>query len=568
MLWRVGKPVRGRLFEHVAVPRSFYPLDAGLPEPELPGIDDAVRTVLSHLDGRMAVFGDYDCDGICSALILSRALERLGADVFVRLPTRREGFGMKPLHVQELAARGAKLIITADNGTQAIEAIEVAHSLNVSVVVTDHHEPGDILPDCPIVNPKLGGGYRWYAGAGVAWLFASALFKAKGLPAPVDLLDLVCLATVVDVAPLTGPNWALARKGLELMRSKPSLGVQALMSSAGISHLGGHSITWQLGPRLNAPGRVDDPMPAYRLLATKDASEANKLADELSSVNRVRQELVEMIVEDCLAKHKGDTFFPVFAGDYPRGVVGVAAGRLAEILRLPVLVGSCDEQGVVRASGRTIGSFDILSALAEVKTPIQFGGHRAACGATFDRRDLPVLRSELSIIAHNRLKREDTAPIINIDGLVTRVPTPEEVEELDLLEPFGEQNPEPVFALHGKAVPLNSGENWQLIGMQGVKMFVPPGTLQGEETLYAAVSFYLNEWNGCVTVMARPHDIRKVACTRAGLRHIFKLWRSGRPVPEYAEKIFTELGIPRTGAVSQKDLYQSRTFMEIGIEGG
>lgn len=567
MLWRIGEPVKARLFEHVAASRSFYPFDVGLPEPDLPGMGDAVRVALLHLKDRIAVFGDYDCDGVCSALILSRALERLGADAIVRLPTRREGFGIKPFHVKELAERGAKLIITADNGTQAVEAVAAARSLGVSVVVTDHHEPKGALPDCPVVNPKLGGGYPWYCGAGVAWLFASALLKAKGLPAPVDLLYLVSLATVVDVAPLTGPNWALARKGLELMRSDPSPGIRALMSSAGTSHLGGRSMAWQLGPRLNAPGRVDDPTLAFRLLASEDCSEAEALAAELSRLNRERQELVDFVVEDCLAKHTGGTLFPVFVGDYPRGVVGVAAGKLTELLRLPVLVGSRDGN-VVHASGRSVGSFDILSALSEVTVPIQFGGHRAACGATFDLELLPVLRRELSDAARRLLKPEDTLAALDVDGVITRVPTPGEVEELDLLEPFGEQNPEPVFAVRGRAVPLRSGEGWQLIEVGGLKMFVPEGTLQGEETVYAAVNLYLDEWNGEVSVKAAPLDIKKAVCTRDGLRKAYRLWRSGLPVPGYAERIFRELGIPRTGPVRPTNLYLSKTYLEIGIERG
>jgi single-stranded-DNA-specific exonuclease len=288
-MWSINKPVQGRLFEHIASLRSFQP-QSTLPEPDnLPGLDDAVNIVLSHLNKRIAVFGDYDCDGICSALILQRILEKLGADAFVRLPTREEGFGMKPLHVQELAAKGASLIITADNGTQAVEAVKVAHSLGIDVVVTDHHEPGNTLPDCPVVNPKLGDGYQWYAGAGVAWLFGVALCKAKGLPPMQNLLDLVSLATVVDVAPLIGPNWALSKKGLEFMRTAPSPGINALISCSKITRLGGRSLGWQLGPRLNSPGRMGDPMPAYRLLETEDISEAETLAEKLSKMNRERQ---------------------------------------------------------------------------------------------------------------------------------------------------------------------------------------------------------------------------------------------------------------------------------------
>lgn len=566
MLWRLGKPVKTRLLEHVARSRSLLPSDTGLPKPELPGITDAVRTVMPHLNDCIAVFGDYDCDGICSALILSRALKRLGADVIVRLPTREEGFGIKPFHVQELAAKGAKLIITADNGTQAVEAVEAARSLNVSIVVTDHHEPGDELPHCPVVNPILGDGYRWYAGAGVAWLFASALFDAKGLPPPVELLDLVSLATVVDVVPVTGPNWVLARKGLELMRSNPSPGIRALSSSSGVSRIGGWSMAWQLGPRLNSAGRVGDPMVAYSLLASESISEAEELAVELSRLNRARQKLVDQVVEDCLAKHKGNTFFPVFAGDYPRGVIGVAAGRLAEILRLPVLVGTI-EHGIVRASGRTVGGFDILSVLREVKTPVQIGGHSSACGVTFELRDIQMLSQELSQLAQSRLKPDDTLSIIEIDGVVRRVPTPEEVEELDLLEPFGEQNPEPVFAVSGRASLLCTRDNWQLINVRGMKIFAPAGTIQENEEgfLYAAISFRLDEWNGSVSVTGSLIDAKKYLCTPSLLRKVYKLWRSGLSVPKYAEKIFCELGIPRKGPVSRRNLFHSKTFREFGM---
>jgi single-stranded-DNA-specific exonuclease len=583
-VWLVKNAEPGTLLEQAMRARGLSRADLSPPLPDpasLPGAAEAARVLLeaARAGRKIAVFGDYDCDGVCGAFVLEEVLRRAGADVFVRLPRRDEGYGLRPRQVAELAARGAEMIVTADNGIAALEAARAARELGLELVVTDHHEPGRELPPCrALADPKADpgpGGFRDYCGAGVAWLVAAALCGLAGLPRPDDLLDLAALATVVDVAPITGPNRALARRGLELMRRRMRPGLKALAEAAGVSRVGGRAMMWQLGPRINAAGRMGDPALALGLLRAESPSGAESLARELDRLNRERQALVEAVAQECLAAYDG-SWFPVFVGPWPRGVVGVAAGRLAEALRRPVLVGS-EEGGLVRASGRTVGEFDLLAALEEARescgAPERFGGHRAACGAEFAAAVLPRLREALDRAARKRLRPEDVAEILEVDGVIRSAPSVGEIAELDLLEPFGAGNPEPAFALAGRAESVRRGEGWQLVCVKGLKFFVPPEFPAAEgRPLHAAVVPYVEEWNGRVSAVARALDVRAFSLTRKRLAEAWAAWRAGREVPEPAERVFRELGLPREGGYRQpllsakgSALLRSPTFRRYGI---
>jgi single-stranded-DNA-specific exonuclease len=575
-VWRVKNTEPGTLLEQAMRARGLSRADLAPPLPDpasLPGAAEAARVLLeaARAGRRVAVFGDYDCDGVCGAFVLEEVLRRAGADVFVRLPRRDEGYGLRPGQVAELAARGAELIVTVDNGVAALEAARAAWEVGLELGVTDHHEPGRELPPCRVlVDPKADpgpGGFRDYCGAGVAWLVAAALCGLAGLPRPDDLLDLVALATVVDVAPITGPNRALARRGLELMREGMRPGLMVLAEAAGVSRAGGWAMMWQLGPRINAAGRMADPAAALDLLRARSRGEAEPLARGLDRANRERQAAVEAAVQECLAAYDG-SWFPVFVGSWPRGVVGVAAGRLAEALRRPVLVGS-EEAGAVRASGRTVGEFDLLAALEECRRacglPERFGGHRKACGAEFSAADAPRLREVLGRIARERLRPEDAAEVVDVDGVLRSAPSAGEVAELDLLEPYGAENPEPAFALAGRVESVRRGEGWQLVAVKGLKFFVPPEFPAAEgRPLHAVVVPVLDEWNGAVSVAARAVDVRGFTLTRERLAEAYAAWRAGGRVSGPAERVFWELGLRRGGANPKRDLLESATFRRYG----
>lgn len=529
-------------------------------------VQAAERVAKAVLSGeKIGVFGDYDCDGICGAVVLSTFLGVRGTEVLVRLPNRDEGYGIKPEHVKEFYDEGVSLIVTVDSGITAVEAVRAARELGIDVVVTDHHEPRKELPPTPyLVNPKLWNETEDYSGAGVAYLFCCEVAAKLGVLPPEDLLDLAGLAAVVDVTRLTGKNFALTREGLMRIRRRPRAGVKALaeVARANIERIGGHALAWQLGPRINAAGRMGDPVKAYRLLTAFDYDRAYDLAVELDALNRERQELVEEAVEECLSRYCGQDF-PIFVTDYPHGIVGVVAGRLAEELCRPVLVGSA-EGDLVRASGRAAGSFDLLSALEECQERTglftSLGGHKKAAGVSFPVSAVGEIAAVLEEIARERLTLEDRVKFIDVDAVLDRTPEPKEVAELDRLEPFGEGNPEPVFYVSGPVGVVKETENWVLVEVKGVRFFVEPGAVK-DGRLEAVVNLRLDETWG---VVGRVVEARPFSLTRDYLAKCYKAWRKGARIPEVALEVFRELGILEK--VSEKvDLLGSTIYRRYGL---
>lgn len=565
-VWRVlNKTKDGSLLDSVLAARNLsikqpadYPLSLPGSFPSALRLAQAVRN-----NEKIAVFGDYDCDGVCAAAVMELFLKKMGAKPIVRLPTRNEGYGMRPEQAKELAEKGASLIVTVDNGIAAAEAVRAAKELGADVIVTDHHEPPEILPPTPfLVNPKLfRKGYAEYSGAGVAYLLCCEAAKLLNKPEPVELLDLVALATVVDACPVTGENFALSRRGLLLMRERPRPGIAALVDVARAKKLGGYALAWQIGPRVNAAGRMADPALAYRLITAESANEALSAARGIDRLNAKRQELAEKAVGECLKNYK-DQRFPVFIIEHPHGVAGVVAGRLAETLCRPVLVGSL-EGNKVRASGRTAGSFDLFGALLECrkKTGLfsSLGGHRKAAGVSFAVNDTEKIALTLEEIACRWLRPEDMVRTVGVDAVLRRVPEPEEIAELDVLEPYGEENPEPTFYVSGPVEVIKQNCDWALVRLNGLKMFVKPEDLHGSR-LDAVVNLRIDERGG---VIAQKVDARPFSVTRKQLSWYYDRWKEGEAVPEIAKTIFKELGLE--GSRKRADLLESATYRNYGL---
>jgi single-stranded-DNA-specific exonuclease len=418
-------------------------------------INNIINAIFSS--NNIAIFGDYDADGICSALIMKKTLDKIGIKNIVRLPERKEGYGIKAFHVRELNAKGFDTILTVDNGIAGFEAANEAKRLGMKMIVTDHHEPQNELPNADIIfDPKLYNSYKDYSGAGVAYLVARELLKAKKIPITDDLLQLAGLATVADVVPLDGNNWYIARKGLEYMRQKPLLGIQKLLEVASVEpqKVGGFEMGWVIAPRINAAGRVDSPMLGYKLLAEGIG------AEELDRINRERLELVNSYMEKV--NDRSDLFLIYIFENCPKGIIGLIAGRAAEKFQKPVLVGTTEGGTNVTASVRTAGNFDVLSAFdyASQFLDISYGGHKSACGVHFNASDTERLQK----ILNQYVLRNPVEFDVNIlDGVLTAKPSVEEVEKFDLFEPFGFKNPEPAFLLQGKVTGIQKNEKWQLV---------------------------------------------------------------------------------------------------------
>ena len=463
-----------RLLEGVLVARGLskdlLSDEQQLPSPfSLPGMEQVARRLARAAANKekVFVFGDYDCDGICSTLIMTSFLERCGAEVKHFLPSRQDdGYGIGPDHVRRAVGEGFDLIVTVDNGISAFDAVSAAHNLGIDLLITDHHEPQGKLPDAPVVNPKLPGSrcYREYSGTGVAYFTCCATADLLNQPYPEDYLDLVSLATVVDVCPLTGENLLLARRGLLQMRKNLRPGLQALLNGNNCK-ITGRIMGWIFGPHINAAGRFDDPHLAYKLLSARTIEEAEPIARELKKINAERKNAVEIIKQECISKYDG-SYFPLLASpQWHEGIIGIAAGRLSQAVSRPAAVGaiSGDE---ARFSARSLGEFDLIEALAECQSETgvlhKFGGHKLAAGFSLHPRDIPQVRSFLNNFAREHLQPEDQVSWIEVDVGLSSLPSPQEVALLDRLEPHGRDNPEPFFYVRDQVVDVRSGTNWFL----------------------------------------------------------------------------------------------------------
>lgn len=433
----------------------------------IPGVDEAVALVARAVrEGRpIAVHGDYDVDGITATAILIRTLRMLGASPCWRLPHRiRDGYGLGTAAVEALAAGGrrsspgdAGVLIAADCGITALDAVGRARALGLDVVVLDHHEAGAQRPAAIVVEPggRDDGGAAPCA-AGLAFFFAWALRRHLGrTPAlPAELVGLAALGTVADVVPLTGDNRRLVAAGLRQFRADPPLGVRALLEEAAIPgpvdtwHIG-----WQIAPRLNAPGRLGDPAPALDLLLTDDPAEARALAQTLDAANRDRQMLLDQALTEAMAQVEGTApsgapMGLVVAGEgWHPGVVGLVAGRLVEAYSRPA-VAIALSGGAGRGSARSVAGFDLVRALGECgEHLVAFGGHAMAAGLSIDAGAIPAFRACFVERAGEALAGRPPARV-QVDAEVTLADlTPALVADLGRLAPFGPGNPSPVLAV-------------------------------------------------------------------------------------------------------------------------
>ena len=358
----------------------------------LPGADAAAAVILRHAEAgsRVAVFGDYDVDGVCSTAMMVRTLRALGADAIWRLPSRDEGYGLSESAVRELAGAGAGLLVTVDCGITAVDEVAAARGLGLEVVVTDHHRPAERLPDCPIVHPGLGAEpSSELCAAGVVLKLSQALRRAAGRGDAEEDLDLAGLATVCDMVPLRGENRRIAREGLaELARSERP-GLRALMRVAALdaADVDAQSASFRLGPRINAAGRLGRADAALELMLTDDGERATQVAQELDNLNRDRRETEQRILfaadAACAAQLHSAALVVAGEGWHP-GVVGIVASRLVERHRRPCVVIGL-EGGSGRGSGRSVASYDLHEGLGSAAGHLlRFGGHRMAAGLTIE----------------------------------------------------------------------------------------------------------------------------------------------------------------------------------------
>jgi single-stranded-DNA-specific exonuclease len=434
-------------------------------------MDRAVDVVIRAIKRQeaIAIYGDFDTDGVTATALLVHALTGLGADVRSYIPNRRrEGYGLNLDALRRLYQQDVRLVVTVDCGIRAIDEIDRARR-GLEFVVTDHHSVGPELPFASaVINPKRADcpyPFKKLAGVGVAFKLAQALIReapACGIPVHVQersLLDLAALGTVADMVPLVGENRQLVRQGLEVINQGRRLGVRALLQVARVrpGEVTASSIGFALGPRLNAAGRLGDASLSYELLIASDPAAANQLAAQLDERNRRRQEMTAQAYDlaEHLALTAGQDVPLLFAADkrFVSGIVGLVAGRLTEAYYRPAIVVETGED-LCRGSCRSIAEFHITHALDQCRDLlVRHGGHRAAAGFTVHRQNLDALMERLLDLARQSLDVQQLAPTLDIDASVPLAEmNPTTMEWIQKLEPCGQENPAPLFLSQGVQV--------------------------------------------------------------------------------------------------------------------
>jgi len=498
--------------------RAFLAAEEAHSPGEFRSMASVVELISTAIDqgAGITVHGDFDVDGVCATTILVSTLRELGAKCDWLIPDRMaDGYGLSAGNVEKLAERGTELLITVDCGITSVDEVALARSLGVDVIVTDHHQPGDELPECPILHPAVDGyPFEELCGTAVAWKLSCALRQ----PCAADL-DLVALATVADVVPLVGENRSLVRRGLAEVRRARRPGIRALLEAAKCepTEVDEGDLAFRLAPRINAAGRLYRADAGVELFLTDDEERATEIAAELGRANserRATEREVDAAAEAArreLPEELREAPGLVLAGEgWHPGVIGIVASRLAERHHKPVVVISLDGEGGGRGSGRSIPGFDLLAGLEACSEHLDgFGGHRAAAGLQLRAESVEGFRAAFAAHAASVLRPEDMRRTERIDAIVGGAGLGLDLaEELQQLAPFGMGNPgvrllvpsarvRDVRAMgEGKHArfSLHSGSHRAL----GVA-FGRAGLGVGEDDpVDAAVRLEVNRWNGSV----------------------------------------------------------------------
>ncbi|MBQ7116102.1 MAG: single-stranded-DNA-specific exonuclease RecJ [Clostridia bacterium] len=449
----------------------------------LPDMEKAVRRVNQALENgeRITVFGDYDCDGVTSTALLYSYLSSRGADVDYYIPDRSgEGYGMNSGAIDLLKSRGTNVIITVDNGISAIEEIAYAKALGIDVVVTDHHRVGEVLPDAvAVVDPHREDSlceFSDWAGVGVAFKLISALDDSQGYELLEQYGDIVALGTIADIVSLKGENRIIVRSGIAFMNAALEdgtlrLGLKALLDSSGSTgSLDSSSVAYRIAPRINAAGRMGSAERALKLLLTENVNEAKEIAEEISEAN-VQRQATETEITACAVEYienapeiKHKRVIVVEGDDWHQGVIGIVASRLVEKYGKPCIVVSKNGD-VAKGSGRSIEGFSLYDALSYCSDIlVQYGGHVLAAGLTVGSDKIELFREKINEYAE---KSEAVVPVLNIDcKLNPSSITVDMLSSLKLLEPFGAENPQPLFGLYNMEItaiqPVGAGKHLRI----------------------------------------------------------------------------------------------------------
>lgn len=465
---------------------------------EMPDMGIAVKRIVKAIENKekTIIYGDYDVDGITSVTVLKSFLEERGLEVAEYIPNRlEEGYGLNKTAVEEIAKQGYTLMITVDCGISAIEEVKYANELGIETIVTDHHEPGNELPEAiAVVDAKRKDNqypFRNLAGVGVVF----KLIQAIGMELKLDekeylkYLDIVCIGTISDIVPLVDENRVIVKLGLKLVEQTRNLGLRAILQASGYSKIDSNTISFGVAPRINACGRMGHQEEALRLFLSKEINEVNELTQKLNEYNRLRQETEKNIYTDAIMQIERDglashSTIVVMGKNWHHGVIGIVSSKITEMYFKPSIL-LCEEEDYGKGSGRSIPGFDLHEALTECNDTIEkFGGHSMAVGINVKKDKFEEFKQKLEQIAKEK-HIEEIVPILKIDAQISLDEINKDmVDSLKELEPFGEENKTPLFVFKNLKIDsiraLSEGKHLKL-------------TLKDSKNIVNAIGFNLGE---------------------------------------------------------------------------
>jgi len=503
----------------------------------LPGMEIAVNRIIKALRNgeNIVIYGDYDVDGVTSVSILYDSLFRLGGKVSFFIPNRfKEGYGVSEQGIKNVINRDASLIITVDCGITAIEEIGYARERNIDVVVCDHHEPGEDIPDAvAVLDPKIKNSeypFQELAGCGVAFKLLQALTSKLGFEKSYayKYLDLVAIGTAADIVQLVDENRILVKNGLEIINQSPRPGIYALLEIANILNrdLTVNSIVFVLAPRLNAVGRISNAKKAVHLLTTDSMQQGRNIARILENENRARKSIDEVTFEEAkdIVESEIDLdtkrVLVVAKKDWHTGVVGIVASRLMEKYNRPAILISI-EDGIGKGSARSNRNFDIHGAFGKLKhLLLNYGGHRYAAGLTIKEENIPFLDEEINKLSLSEISQEDMTPKLQIDAeIMLDQLNAAFFKGLKMLAPFGPNNMRPVFvtknlAIYGKATIVGTNHIKVKFKQNGVVLDAIGYNLAEYSSFFTKGTCKINcayvleetKWDGQTTIQMRLKD--------------------------------------------------------------
>jgi len=592
-----AKVLASRGFENIEEAKAFLQVTENqLHNPFLlPGMEELVARVHQSVETekRIMVYGDYDADGITSTTLMVKTLESLGADVIYKIPNRFiDGYGPSERLFQEAFDEGVKLIITVDNGISGIKPIAFAKGLGMDVIVTDHHEPGEILPIADIIiHPGLTNTtypFPHLAGVGVAFKVAHALLGEI----PKDLYYLVAIGTIADLVSLTGENRYLVQQGLKQMQHTDSVAIEALANVSGVElrSIDEETVGFMFGPRINAVGRLGEAAPGVDMFLTENPNHALAMANMLNEKNKERQAIVKRITDEAMEQleqfppQDGASVIVVGKIGWNPGVLGIVASKLVEKYYRPAIVlGFDEEKNIAKGSARSIEGFHMYKELAKNQDIVpHFGGHPMAAGMTLPLENVEEFRIRLNDQAKVSLSEEQLIPTISIDvPLVMDEISTESIESLKKLAPFGMGFAKPIYCIENVEVStvrkIGSAQNHLKMELkQGAVLLdaigFGKGQLADEIAPTTKLSFIgdlqINEWNGRKKAQLMIQDIKTDQWQLFDIRGIRQVnrWKPLIPIENTVYIAFNEGTIKHFSSIIENKIFLMREFLEQTME--